>query len=102
MKISYSHLIKRIKSKPSIDEISSNLLQLGHEHEITDGIFDIELTPNRGDCLSLNGILRDLSLFHEIDFIYKKYEGEIGNLKFKFNNHASNDCPSISFLYRNR
>ena len=99
MKISYSHLIKRIKSKPSIDKISSNLLQLGHEHEITDGIFDIELTPNRGDCLSLNGILRDLSLFHEIDFIYKKYEGEIGNLKFKFNNHASNDCPSISFLY---
>ena len=47
MKISYSHLIKRIKSKPSIDKISSNLLQLGHEHEITDGIFDIELTPNR-------------------------------------------------------
>ena len=48
--------------------------------------------------MSLNGILRDLSLFHEIDFIYKKYEGEIGNLKFKFN-HTSNDCPSISFLY---
>ena len=41
----------------------TKLFQLGHEHEIEDQIFDLELTPNRGDCLSLYGILRDLKHF---------------------------------------
>ena len=66
MKISYKHLIQNLEFNPSIDEISERLFQLGHEHEICDEIFDIELTPNRGDCQSLNGILRDLNLFYEV------------------------------------
>ena len=66
MKIAYSHLISRIKEKPSISELSKYLFQLGHEHEIEDGIFDMEFTPNRGDCLSVNGLLRDLSVFYTI------------------------------------
>ena len=67
MKIAYNHIISNIKSNPGIEEISSKLFQLGHEHEIQDKIFDIEITPNRGDCLSLNGILRDLSIFYEVN-----------------------------------
>ena len=53
MKIAYSHLVDRIKENPSINEISESLLQLGHEHEIEGTLFDIEFTPNRGDCLSV-------------------------------------------------
>ena len=64
MKISYKHLVERIKDKPNIQDLSNKLLQLGHEHEIDGDIFDIELTPNRGDCLSINGLLRDLNLFY--------------------------------------
>ena len=48
--------------------ISESLFQLGHEHEIDGDILNMELTPNRGDCLSINGLLRDLSAFYTIDF----------------------------------
>ena len=60
MKIAYKHLVECIPSNPSINEISDKLFQLGHEHEITNDIFDMEITPNRGDCLSVRGLLRDL------------------------------------------
>ena len=62
MKIVYSHLLNHLNKKPALDELSELLFQLGHEHEVIDEIFDIELTPNRGDCLSLDGLLRDLAL----------------------------------------
>ena len=63
MKVSYSHLVSQIKENPSIEMISESLFQLGHEHEIDGDILNMELTPNRGDCLSINGLLRDLSAF---------------------------------------
>ncbi len=66
MKIAYKHLVKNIIGNPSIDEISDRLFQLGHEHEIEKNIFNMEFTPNRGDCLSLNGLLRDLSVFYDV------------------------------------
>ena len=47
MKISYKHLVKNIIGKPSIEEISDRLFQLGHEYEVDKGIFDMEFTPNR-------------------------------------------------------
>ena len=64
MKISYKHLVEYIKSKPDINDLSEKLFQLGHEHKIEENIFDMEFTPNRGDCLSINGLLRDLSVFY--------------------------------------
>ena len=42
MKIPYKHFLNNITSRPSIEELSDKLLQLGHEHEIIDNIFDIE------------------------------------------------------------
>ena len=98
MKISYKHLVKHIFSKPSKEEISDKLFQLGHEHEIENQIYDIEITPNRGDCLSLNGVLRDLSVFYDIDLNKDKYDGDIKDLTINFENNAKNDCPFISFL----
>ena len=98
MKIAYSHLISRIKEKPSISELSKYLFQLGHEHEIEDGIFDMEFTPNRGDCLSVNGLLRDLSVFYTISLNNDLYSAEIDKLDFNFKNLSKNICPKISFL----
>ena len=43
------------------NDLSKKLFQLGHEHEIDGDIFDMEITPNRGDCLSLIGLSRDLN-----------------------------------------
>ena len=98
MKISYKHLVKNIESNPSIEELSEKLFQLGHEHEINEDIFDIEFTPNRGDCLSLNGLLRDLSLFYEASNFNEVYNQEIKPFDMKFVNNASKYCRKISFL----
>tara|TARA_B100000131_G_C18108725_1_gene608855 strand:+ start:288 stop:2198 length:1911 start_codon:yes stop_codon:yes gene_type:complete len=98
MKISYSHLVSRIKENPSIEMISESLFQLGHEHEIDGDILNIELTPNRGDCLSLNGLLRDLSVFYTVNFKEKIYSEKLDKLQLDFENLSQNTCPKISFL----
>jgi len=98
MKVSYKHLAKCIHSVPSINEISEKLFQLGHEHEIENEIFDLELTPNRGDCLSVNGLIRDLSVFFDTKLNQKYYDDRIENLSLDFTNNAKSKCTNISFL----
>ena len=98
MKVAYKHLINFMPSKPSIEDISNKLFQLGHEHEIYEEIFDMELTPNRGDCLSINGLLRDLSVFYDIAPFDEIYDGDIKPFKLDFINKAPTACPKISFL----
>jgi len=98
MKIAYSHLVSHIKENPSIQEISNRLFQLGHEHEIDGNIFDMEFTPNRGDCLSVNGLLRDLSVFYTCNLNHRIYSGKIDSLLIDFENLSQDICPKISFL----
>lgn len=98
MKISYEHIARSIVNKPSIKELSEKLFQLGHEHEINDNIFEIEFTPNRGDCLSLKGILRDLAVFYKIKKNETIYEKRIENFNIDFQNNCESVCPKISFL----
>ena len=98
MKIAYKHLVKNIIANPSIDEISNRLFQLGHEHEIENNIFNMEFTPNRGDCLSLNGLLRDLSVFYDVDANQEIYDEKLNILDIDFENFAQDICPQISFL----
>ena len=99
MKFSYKHIKENIKANLQIDELSDKLFQLGHEHEINNEIFDMEFTPNRGDCLSIRGLLRDLKLFHDINENNNIYKKEINPFKFKFINNVSEICKNISFLY---
>ena len=98
MKFFFNHLVSKIKENPSKEEISDNLFQLGHEHDIVANIFNMELTPNRGDCLSINGLLRDLSVFYTIDEDQKIFTEKINNLQLDFENLSQNVCPKISFL----
>lgn len=98
MKIAYKHLLGMLYEKPSINDLSLKLFQLGHEHEIENNIFDIEVTPNRGDCLSINGILRDLSIFYKVKNNKDIYEDTINDLELNFENNDVNACPKISFL----
>lgn len=98
MKIPFNHLKNYCLDDVSIEEVSKSLFQLGHEHEIIEDIIDIEITPNRGDCLSVKGILRDLSAFHKIKFLPKKYEGELNKFNIDFENLDTDSCPRISFL----
>ena len=86
MKIAYNHLTQYILENPSIDQISNRLFQLGHEHEIENNIFDMEFTPNRGDCLSLNGLLRDLAVFYTVDLNREIYTEKLDELLIVFEN----------------
>ena len=98
MKIAYSHLVQYMPENPTIEQISDSLLQLGHEHEIEDNIFDMEFTPNRGDCLSINGLLRDLAVFYSIDLNQEIYSEKLNELNIDFENQSEEICPKISFL----
>jgi len=98
MKIAYSHLAQYIEENPSIEQISDSLFQLGHEHEIDGGIFDMEFTPNRGDCLSINGLLRDLAVFYTVDLNQEVFTEKLNELLIDFQNLSESICPQISFL----
>ena len=98
MKLLYKDLVKFIIDTPSIEDLSDKLFQLGHEHEIENHIFDMELTPNRGDCLSLLGLARDLNAFYNTNLLVETYEEKIDLLDLDFINLSPNDCPKISFL----
>ena len=48
--------------------------------KLNDEIIEIELTANRGDCLSINGIARELSAFYNIPFIEYDKQVNYNNL----------------------
>ena len=99
MKIHINHLNSFINNQLNINDLSKLLFQLGHENEIDEDIIDIDITPNRGDCLSLNGIKRELTNFYEVKEELQIFEKEIKELKLDFTNKADEDCPQIMFLY---
>ena len=98
MKIVYSHLLNFLEKKPSLEELSDKLFQLGHEHEIEGEVIDLEITPNRGDCLSLKGIARDLNHFYKADLDTEHYDADIPESNLVFENKAEDLCPNISFV----
>ena len=98
MKIVYSHLLNLLEKKPSLAELSDKLFQLGHEHEIEGEVLDLEITPNRGDCLSLKGIARDLNHFYKADLDIEHYDADIPESNLAFENKAEDLCPNISFV----
>jgi phenylalanyl-tRNA synthetase beta chain len=97
MKIVYSHLLNLLEQQPKLEELSDLLFQLGHEHELDGEVFDMEITPNRGDCLSLKGLARDLNYFYQAKELPKS-EMKLPALDLQFANKAQELCPNISFM----
>ena len=98
MKLIYEDILRFLVEKPSKADLSKTLFQLGHEHELEGNIFDMEFTPNRGDCLSLLGIARDLNYFYKTNLKLDTYDKKLKDLKLDFINKSPNVCPKISFL----
>ena len=98
MKFIYKDLLNFLTEKPSKEDLSNKLFQLGHEHEIIGNLFDMEITPNRGDCLSLFGLSRDLNIFYNSKDEHEIYYGDVDELKLNFKNLSIESCPKISFL----
>ena len=66
--------------------------------DLNDFIIDISVTPNRGDCLSLYGLSRDLNIFYSQNSDIQIYSDSIPDTTINFSNNAKLDCPKISFL----
>lgn len=98
MKIHKSHLLKYFDQKLSEKDLSDALFKLGHEHEIENDLFEFEITPNRGDCLSLKGIVRDLQSVYKANFELETFDQKIESFDFNFRNEAPSKCPKITFL----
>jgi phenylalanyl-tRNA synthetase beta chain len=62
--------------------------------ELDDTIIDIDLTPNRGDCLSVAGIARELGTLNRCDVTEEVHEPYIQRLKdsFEVNIEAPEAC----------
>ena len=97
MKIVYSHLLNLLEQQPKLKELSDLFFQLGHEHEIDGEVLDMEITPNRGDCLSLKGLARDLNYFYQTKELPKS-DMTLPALELQFDNKAQDVCPNISFM----
>jgi phenylalanyl-tRNA synthetase beta chain len=69
---------------------------------VNDDIIEIELTANRGDCLSVRGVARDLSVPYDIDINKSEKEEEEENQLGigRVLNLVVNDKVDGSFLYK--
>jgi len=79
MKISYNWLKEYIDFDKSPEELANDLSLFGHEVENIekigdDYILDFEITPNRGDCLSILGMAREIAALYNLELKTKIYE----------------------------
>ena len=59
MKIQYSYLKNFLNTKLSQKKLSDIFTQVGFECEIEGDLIEFDITPNRGDALSLRGLERE-------------------------------------------
>ena len=59
MKIQYSYLKNFLNTKLSQEKLSDVFTQVGFECEIDGDLIEFDITPNRGDVLSLRGLERE-------------------------------------------
>ena len=109
MKLTRSWLENYIDIPFSTDELCHHLTMAGLEvDEILsideDHIIDIDLTPNRADCLSVKGVARELTSINEkykykISEKNKNLDTTCELLEFKFNIIEKNICPRYGLMY---
>lgn len=100
MKVSYHALQQWVKIDLPPEQLAEQLTQAGLEVEAClsvadDVVFDISLTPNRGDCLSTLGVAREVAALN--DLVVKKIP--VQDIEVKSSQHvpvkitAEQACP---------
>ncbi len=82
-----------------IDQKWSVGTQISEIYGLNEAVFEINVTPNRGDCLGVFGVARDLAAFG-LGELKKPIFDDINKKQIfskKVNNTAIEDCCSISF-----
>ncbi len=89
MRIPFEWLKEFVNLDVTAKEAAHKLTMLGFEVEAAeivdnDVVFDVNVTPNRADCLSLIGIARELSAAYKIPLHYPEHDilAESGELDF--------------------
>lgn len=78
MKVSYKWLRDVVPFEVSAEQLADDLTMLGLEVEglepwgEDDHILDIQITPNRGDCVSILGIAREISVHYGLPMEYPR------------------------------
>jgi len=75
--------------------------ELGEYELVNDDVIEIELTANRGDCLSIHGVARDLSVPYDLDlatFSSEDNEKQLGIGRVL--NVSATDKVDASLIYR--
>ncbi|WP_024953962.1 phenylalanine--tRNA ligase subunit beta [Sulfurospirillum arcachonense] len=68
---------------------------------VNDDVIEIELTANRGDCLSVHGVARDLSVPYDLDIKHFSSEDDDNQLGIgRVLNVSANEKVNASLLYR--
>lgn len=103
MKISYNWLRDYVDIDISPEILAQDISLFGHEVENIDKfeddyIFNFEITPNRGDCLSIRGIAREIAALYNIKLKDDNIKFNETKLDKKLNvNIVSKDiCPRFS------
>lgn len=98
-------------SELGLNEEDSGIIEIANHHQIgekiadifqkNDAMFEINVTPNRGDCLGVFGIARDLASTEIGNLIKPKVEKIPANFSFSFNvkNLQPNSCPAICYRH---
>ena len=100
MKISLNWLKEYLGNIKDNDELISRLTSMGLEVDSVsklkrDAVIDIDMTPNRADCLSVMGIARDLSPIYKKKVLMPK----ISKLSNKTKSHVKRVNKKISTAY---
>ena len=109
MKLTRSWLEDYIDIPGSTEDLCHQLTMAGLEVDDiskidNDDLIDIDLTPNRSDCLSVYGVARELN---SINKLYKskptkknkKIESSCKNIKINFNISQKEICPRYGYMY---
>ena len=84
MKIQYSYLKNFLQTKLSQKKLVHVFTQVGFECEIDGDLIEFDITPNRGDALSLKGLEREFYAYQA-----KKPKNRLETLKFKLNKDSN-------------
>ena len=80
MKIQYSYLKNFLQTKLSQQKLVDVFTQVGFECEIDGDLIEFDITPNRGDVLSLKGLEREFCAYQ-----VKKSKNQLETFKLKLN-----------------
>jgi len=110
MKISYNWLKKFVDIKQSPQKLARDLSLFGHEVEAIkkivypdmsraksrDYILDFEITPNRGDCLSIFGMAREIAALYKLKIKNSRLDAR--QVKFKISESKINKKININIF----